>query len=104
MFIKELTTLKGSNVFDRSYGSTFMNDISDQTNFYKIEYFLANYYEDLYKKYGIIRVDVIETKMNTSNGFLEVWLKIVFEDIALEHYTSFMYNGIYTNNTIIEMD
>jgi hypothetical protein len=104
MFIKELTTLKGSNVFDKEYGTTFIEDISSQVNFYKVEYFLKNKYKELYDKYGIVRVDVTDVSFNTSNGFLEVRMKIIFKEYALEHYTSFLYNGIYTTNTIIEMD
>ena len=104
MFIKELTTLKGTNVFDKEYGTTFMDDISKQVNFYKVEYFIKNRYKELYPKYGIVRVDVADVNFNTNNGFLEVRMKIIFEEYALEHYTSFLYNGIYTTNTIIEMD
>lgn len=104
MFIKELTTLKGTNVFDREYGSTFIDDISKQTNFYKVEYFLQKKYSDLYEKYGIVRLDVVDVSMNTKTGFLDIRMKIIFKDVALEHYTSFLYNGIYTTDTIIEMD
>jgi hypothetical protein len=104
MFIKELTTIKGSNVFDKSYGTTFMDDISSQVNFYKVEYFLKNNYNDIYDKYGIVRVDVTDVSMNTHTGFLEVRMKVIFEDVALEHYTSFLYDGVYTKDTIIEMD
>jgi hypothetical protein len=104
MFIKELTTIKGSNVFDKSYGTSFMDDISKQVNFYKVEYFLKNGYTELYNKYGIVRVDVSDVSMNVHTGFLDVKMKIVLEEYALEHYTSFLYNGTYTTETIIEMD
>jgi hypothetical protein len=104
MFIKELTTVKGSNVFDKEYGSTFMNDISKQVNFYKIEHFIKNSYSDLYEKYGIVSLDVSGVSMNVHTGFLDIRLKIIFEEYALEHYTKFLYDGVFTNDTIIEME
>ena len=104
MFIKELLTEKGSNVFDRSYGTTFMEDISGQVNIYKVEFFLDNNYAETYKKYGIVKVETKDVFKNVRTGFLDVRLRIVFRDFALEHYTSFLYNGTYTTETIIEMD
>jgi len=104
MFIKELLTLKGSNLFDPDYGSTFLDDISKQVNFYKIEYFLQNNYKDLYRKYNIESINVQKTNKNNREGVLEVWLTIYFKEYAVEYYTNFLYNGVYTEGTIIEMD
>lgn len=104
MFMKELTTVKGSNLFDREYGTTFMDDISSQVNVYKIRWFLENKYKDTYKKYGIVKIGTEDVSQNVHTGFLDIHIKIYFEDLALEHYESFLYNGIYTTDTIIEMD
>lgn len=104
MFMKELTTIKGSNLFDRNYGTSFMNDIASQLNIYKIEYMLDNNYKDTYAKYGIEKVVANDVSMNRATGFLDVHVKIFFHDLALEHYTSFLYNGAFTTNTIIEVD
>ncbi len=104
MFIKELLTVKGSNLFDRSYGTTFSDDISGQVNIYKVEYFLKKSYADTREKYGIESVEVSAVTKNIHTGFLDVHMRILFENFALEHYTSFLYNGAYTTETIIEMD
>ncbi len=104
MFMKELTTVKGSNLFDRGYGTTFMDDISKQVNIYKVRWYLENSYIDVFNKYGIVSVSTSDVTMNTSTGFLDIRLKIFFEDLALEHYETFLYNGMYTTETIIEMD
>ncbi len=104
MFMKELTTIKGSSLFDRNYGTTFIDDISGQVNIYKVRWFLENKYNDTLEKYGIVKVWTEDATMNTHNGFLEIRLKIHFEEFALEHYETFLYNGTYTTETIIEMD
>ncbi len=104
MFMKELTTVKGSNLFDREYGTTFMDDISKQVNIYKVRWYLENNYSDVFNKYGIVNITTSDVTMNTHTGFLDVRLKIFFKDLALEHYETFLYNGMYTTETIIEMD
>ncbi len=104
MFMKELTTEVGTNLFDRNYGTTFMSDISKQVNIHKVEYMLKNNYSHTFEKYGISRIETSGVDMNKSTGFLDIHMKIFFEDLAIEHYTSFLYGGAFTTNTIIEVD
>jgi hypothetical protein len=104
MFAKELTTKKGTNLFDRNYGSSFIDDISDYVNIYKIQWFFDNKYNDLYEKYGITEIEASDATFSRTDGFLNISIKIGFKDVALEHYINFLYNGIFTENTIIEMD
>jgi len=103
-FIQELITEKGSNVFDRNYGTTFISDIGDQVNFYKVEYLVNNTLNDIKKKYSIVNIEVSNATFNSSNGFLEIHLRIEYEDIAVEKFFNFMYNGIFTDKMILEID
>jgi len=104
MFIKELLTVKGTNMFDRDYGCTFMDDISGPLNIYKVEYLLKNNYKDLYDKYGIVSVEVIGAEKNVQTGFLDVRIKIYFNDLSVTHYTQFIHDGEFTDRIIIELE
>ena len=104
MFMKELTTVKGSNLFNRDYGTTFMEDISGQVNLYKVEWYLSHKYQDTYAKYGVDKVETSSVEKTSLDGFLEIRIKIYFEDFAVDRFESFLYNGVFTTETIIEMD
>ncbi len=103
-FIQELVTEKGSNVFDKEYGTTFISDIGEHVNFYKIEYLINNSLEDIKNKYHIVNLEVHDSNFNTTNGFLEIHLRVEFEDVAVEKYFNFIYNGIFTDKMILEID
>jgi hypothetical protein len=103
-FIQELVTEKGSNVFDKNYGTTFISDIGDQVNFYKVEYLVNNTLEDIKNKYSIVNLEVSNATFNKSNGFLEIHLRIEFEDVAVEKFFNFVYGGIFTDKMILEID
>jgi len=103
-FIQELVTEKGSSLFDREYGSTFMYELGPQVNIYKIDYILKNSIEPLKAKYGITAVTVGTANFNTSDGFLDIDLKIEMDDMAVETHFNFVYGGLFTDQMIVEMD
>ncbi len=103
-FLQELITQKGSCSFDKQYGTTFITEIGNQVNIYKIRYLLENSVLDIKEQYGILSITAPKAEFNTSDGFLEIWLTIEYEDIAVEKHFNFMYDGIYTDKTILEID
>lgn len=103
-FLQELVTKRGSCAFDKEYGSTFIEEVGDHANIYKIQYILDKSIEGLKEKYGIDSVVVSNSIFNNSNGFLEIHMRIEYEDVAVEKHFNFMYNGIYTDKMILEID
>lgn len=103
-FIQELITQKSSSLFNRSYGTDFIDDLGSQINIYKVDYLLQNSIGDLKEKYGIISISTGDAILNKSNGFLEVSLKLEMSEVAVETHFDFMYNGLFTDQTIVEMD
>jgi len=103
-FIQELVTEKGTCAFDKKYGSYFIRDIGEHVNIHKIRYVLDESIEDIKKKYGIVNVSVDNAQFNASDGFMEIWLSIEYEEIAVEKRFNFMYDGLYTDKIILEMD
>lgn len=103
-FIQELITDKGSNVFDRDYGTDFISDIGEQVNIHKVRYIIDNSLSEIKKKYSIVSINTSNVNFNVSDGFLEIHLSIEFEDVAVEKHFNFIYNGIFTEKMILEVD
>ena len=102
-FIQELITIKGTCLFDRDYGTTFLTDLGREVNVYKIRYILANNYHSTKEKYGILAVETLNVHMSRDDGFLDLHLKISFPGVAIETNTATWYNGQFTTKTIIEV-
>jgi len=102
-FAKELVTEKGSCIFDREYGTLFYHDIGDIANIHKMRSVVSNNAEAIKYKYGIEQVDVGEAKFNSKDGFLEISLRILFRDVALNMTSQILYSGTYTDKDIVEI-
>lgn len=102
-FIQELITIKGTCLFDKEYGTTFLTDLGREVNVYKIRYILDRNYQATKDKYGILAVETLSANMRRDDGFLELSLKIIFPGVAIETNTATWYNGQFTTKTIIEV-
>jgi len=103
-FIQELVTEKGSSIFDRSYGTNFISSIGEQVNIYKIEYIIKNNLEEIKNKYNVVDITVKNTNFNTNDGFLEIHIGVEYKDFAVERHFNFIYQGVFTEKTILEID
>ena len=103
-FIQELVTDKGSNVFDKEYGTTFISQVGAQVNIHKIRYIIDNSLDEIKAKYSIVSINTSNVNFNNSNGFLEIHFGVEFENVAVEKYFNFIYNGIFTEKMILEVD
>lgn len=100
--IKELITELGSSLFDKEYGTTFIEDLGEQVNIYKIQYLVDNKYSYWKEKHGIKKVSISNVQISSIDGFLNISLKIHFNDGYIETETPIGYNGLFTTKTIIE--
>lgn len=103
-FIQELITVRGSNAFDKKYGTTFITDIGEQVNIHKVKYIIDKNLDEIKQKYNITKLTVGDTSFNTTDGFLEIHLTIEFDGLAVEKHFDFIYNGVFTDKMILEID
>ncbi len=102
--IQELVTTKGSNVFDKSYGTMFIDNLGFQVNVYKIDYFLKEEAKDLFAKYGATGISATRAWADVNTGTLNIEISVEFKDAAVESYVDFRFDGTFTENDIIEYE
>jgi hypothetical protein len=103
-FMQELVTAKGSLLFDKQYGTTFLDDIGTQVNIYKVRYLLEKNYLPTKAKYGILSIETNKVFFSQKDGFLNIELALVFDGFKSNTGTAFAYNGSFTTKTIIEVE
>ena len=102
-FIKELITEKGSCIFDKNYGTNFYALLGNVANIYRVRDAIKKATDEIKDKYGIVAVDTSNVHYSTSDGFMNVTLKIFYRDVALQAYMDTMFSGKYTERDIIEI-
>ena len=103
-FMQELVTDLGSVLFDKDYGTTFLLDIGDQVNIYKVRYLLDRNYQSTKDKYGILSVETSDVFFDKKDGFLNMALVLLFDGFKSQTATAIRYDGSFTTNTIIEVE
>jgi len=103
-FTIELVTEKGSSLFDKNYGTTFINDLGEQINEYKVKYYIENSYEETKKKYDIMLVEVTSVEYSRSNNSLDIDMVIAFKDVSFQTKIEMPYTGSYTTKPILEIN
>ena len=100
-FIQELITSKGSNAFDRNYGTNFIESLGEQVNVYKIDFFVKKEGESLLRKYNILSASVGEAWID-GEGALNIKISLDFSDTAVDTFVDFRFSGTFTTGDIIE--
>ena len=103
-FTIELVTEKGSSLFDKNYGTTFIDDLGEQINEYKVKYYIENSYEETKKKYDIMLVEVTSVEYSRSNNSLDIDMVIAFKDVSFQTKIEMPYTGSYTTKPILEIN
>lgn len=101
-FIQELVTKKGSNVFDKEYGTLFIDNLGSQINVHKVNYFLKAEVDGMRKKYGIVDVSVSKAWLSTGTGMLNIEINVRFSDTAVDAFVDMRFDGSFTEQDIIE--
>ncbi len=101
-FIQELVTKRGSNVFEREYGTLFIDNLGSQANVHKINYFLKQEITKLREKYSIVSGLVTKAWTSPGSGILNIEMTIEFNDVMVSSYVDFRFNGSFTDKDIIE--
>ena len=101
-FIQELVTKKGSNVFDRTYGTLFIDNLGIQINVYKIDYFLKQETLEIRDKYGILDIMVKRAWMDASTGTLNIEISVQFSSLVVDAFLDLRFEGSFTEADLIE--
>ena len=101
-FIHELITDIGTSVFDKTYGTTFILDLGELVNMYKVDFYLQEAFNKIKSKHKVERVSLSSTHKNHADGFLELNIELVIEDAVVSAGASVEFAGIVTTETIIE--
>ena len=101
-FLQEMVTRKGSNLFDKSYGTMFIDNLGSQVNVYKIDYFLKQEVSGMKEKYGITSVSATKAWVDADSGYLNVSITVEFEEMAVSSFVDFRFDGSFTDGDIIE--
>ena len=101
-FIQEVVTTKGSNVFDRNYGTMFLDNLGSQVNVHKIDYFLKKEVSGLHDKYGIESVSATRAWVDVNEGVLNVEITLEFREYAVSSFIDFRFLGSFVDGDIVE--
>ena len=102
-FIQEITTTKGTNAFDRDYGTNFIESISDISNPDKVSYFFNINSSSIISKYPIEQVVVKNASFNRSTGTMNVYLVAEFKDVAMDVNFDYPYSGTFVDSELLEI-
>lgn len=101
-FIHELITDIGTSVFDKAYGTTFILDLGELVNIYKVDFYLQEAFSKIKSKHKVKSVSLSGTHKNNHDGFLELSIALVIEDAVVSAGASIEFAGTVTTETIIE--
>ena len=102
-FIKELLTTRGTCAFDRSYGTTFIEDIADIANKEKVAYFFDKNAKQLFLKYGIEAASAEQIVYNTPSTTLNVRIYVELADVAVDADFEHLYSGNFITSELLEI-
>lgn len=102
-FIQELMTTKGSNAFQRDFGTNFKKEITDIANADKVIYFIEMESAKIVNKYGITKILVKEVKHNLKSTTLDISIDVIVGDIAVSAMFDYFFNGNYISSDLLEI-
>ena len=103
-FIQELVTEVGTCLFDKKYGTSFISDIGDIVNIYKIDYLVKNNYKEAKEKHRVTSLEASNVFIGEKDGFLNITLSVGMDDIVASAKTAVLFSGSLTDKTIIEVE